>query len=188
VNSTHFIAQESDETDEADEAAFALTDGQKVDVAGIIAGKTMKATKSNDMMCFLTLEDLYGTVEIIVFPKTMQRHARLLELDQVIAVSGRASFREEENGKVVAEAIRPLTRQETAGKLYVRLPKGTCEFARETFKGVLHKYPGACPVYVKDEDAGKNYRLGKEQWVRVNEDLLKDLGDLVGEECVKTGK
>ena len=185
VNSSMFAAREGEEEDNE---ATGLEDGQKVEIAGIVAGKVMKATKSNDMMCFLTLEDLYGTVEVIVFPKTMQRHVRLLELDTVIAVGGRVSFREEENGKLVAETIRPLTRQGLAGKLYVRLPQGTCDFARETFYGVLKKYPGACPVYLKDEDAGKSYLLGRDRWVRVNDELLRDLGDLVGEECVKTGR
>ncbi len=187
INSSHFAVQEGEETDAA-ESAFALADGQKVEIAGIIAGKTTKATKSNDMMCFLTLEDLYGTVEVIVFPKTMQRCGRLLEQDQVIAVSGRASFREEEAGKVVADVIRPLARQGGAGKLYVRLPKGTCPFARDTFQSVLKKYPGACPVYVRDDDAGKDFLLARDRWVRVNDDLMQDLSDLVGEACVKTGR
>ncbi len=187
INSSHFAVQEGEESD-AGESAFALADGQKVEIAGIIAGKMTKATKSNDMMCFLTLEDLYGTVEVIVFPKTMQRCGRLLELDQVIAVSGRASFREEEAGKVVADVVRPLARQGGASKLYVHLPKGTCSFARDTFQGVLKKYPGACPVYVRDDDAGKDFLLARDRWVRVNDDLMQDLTDLVGEACVKTGK
>ena len=196
-NSSHFTTAEPTDPEaaivvsEAESgdggAAGQLADGQKAEIAGIVVGKTLKATKSNDMMCFVTLEDLYGTVEVIVFPKTMQRHERLLEQDTVIAVAGRASFREEENGKLVAEIIRPLVRQGNASKLYVRLPSGISEFAREVFMGVLKKHPGACPVYVKDEDVGKNYLVGRDRWVRVNEELMKDLGDLVGEGCVKTG-
>ncbi len=102
-------------------------------------------------------------------------------------MAGRASFREEESGKLVADTVRALARQGSAGKLYVRLPSGTSEFARDVFLGVLRKHAGACPVYVKDEDAGKNYIVNRERWVRVSEELMKDLRDLVGEGCVKTG-
>jgi len=200
-NSSHFSADPGEDIDPGEShtdmngdgkangtgASPALADGQTVELAGIVVGKTMKSTKSNDLMCFVTLEDLYGTVEVIVFPKTYQRCQRLLEQDAVVAVSGRASFREEENGKLVAELVRPLVRQGSAAKLYVRLAPGTPEFAREVFMGVLKKHPGACPVYVKDEDAGKNYLIGRERWVRVNEELMRDLKDLVGEGCVKTG-
>jgi DNA polymerase-3 subunit alpha len=211
-NSSHFASSEPGDTDEAigfvnsdglkrgeataegiksGEAAEAterqLEDGQHVEIAGIIVGRTQKATKNNDLMCFITLEDLYGTVEVIVFPKILQRSESLLGPDAVIAVSGRASFREEESGKLVADTIRPLVRQGKAAKLYVRMPQGTCEFAREVFQGVLKKHPGACPVYVQDDDEGKKYLIGREKWVRVSEELLRDLRDLVGEECVKTG-
>ena len=209
-NSSHFAAPESGDADavaglvnaegiksgeateaaggtKSGEAAGPLEDGQHVEIAGIIVGRTQKATKNNDLMCFITLEDLYGAVEVIVFPKTLQKHENLLGQDSVIAVSGRASFREEESGKLVAESVRALARQGSAGKLYVRLPSGTCEFAREVFLGVLKKYPGACPVYVQDDDEGKKFLVGREKWVRVNEDLMRDLRDLVGEGCVKTG-
>jgi DNA polymerase-3 subunit alpha len=195
-NSSHFASSESSDEETAAtngngnnhaESAGALQDGQRVEIAGIVAGRTQKATKNNDLMCFITLEDLYGTVEVIVFPKVLQRHENLLGQDAVIAVTGRASFREEESGKLVADSVRALARQGSAGKLYVRLPSGTCEFAREVFLGVLKKHAGACPVYVKDEDRGKNYIVNRERWVRVSEELMRDLRDLVGEECVKTG-
>ncbi len=198
-NSSHFAADETVDADavalsisgedakSGESAVGSLRDGQNVELAGIVVNKVMKTTKSNDLMCFVTLEDLYGTVEVIVFPKVLQRSDRMLEQDNVVVVSGRASFREEENGKLVAEMIRPISRQGKASKLYVRLAPGTSEFAREVFLGVLKKHPGACPVYVKDEDTGKSYMVNKERWVRVDGDLMKDLCDLVGEGCVKTG-
>lgn len=199
-NSSHFASAESGDEEAASAAggngngngghaenAGSLADGQRVEIAGIVVSRTQKATRNNDLMCFVTLEDLYGTVEVIVFPKVLQRHENLLGQDAVIAVTGRASFREEESGKLVADSVRALARQGSAGKLYVRLAPGTSEFARDVFMGVLKKHAGACPVYVKDEDKGKNYIVNRERWVRVSEELMKDLRDLVGEGCVKTG-
>ena len=82
-----------------------LQDGQRVILAGMVAGRRNLITKSNKMMAYVQLEDLYGTCEIIVFPNVLERFGEALTGDRVIVVTGRLDCREEEAPKVLAETI-----------------------------------------------------------------------------------
>lgn len=82
-----------------------FTDGHRVTLGGIITGVTRKITRSNAMMAFLTLEDLTGTVEVIVFPKSFDHLNPILKEDLVVVVKGRLQVREDENTKIIAEDI-----------------------------------------------------------------------------------
>ena len=84
-----------------------VRDGQHYVVGGLISNVTAKLTKNNQNMAFVTLEDLYGTVEIIVFPTIYQNVKPYLIEDQGIYVKGRASV-SEESGKLIAEYIVPI--------------------------------------------------------------------------------
>lgn len=85
-----------------------LTDGQIVVVGGIIAGKKTKMTKSNNIMAFVTLEDLHGSMELIVFPKILSQYSDLITEDNIVLVKGRISMKEEELPKVICEEISTL--------------------------------------------------------------------------------
>jgi len=82
-----------------------IQDGMTVTMAGMISSKKTLITKNNKMMAFLQLEDLYGTVEVIVFPNVYERTLSLMKNDTVIAVKGTLSFKEEEAPKVLADKI-----------------------------------------------------------------------------------
>ncbi|MCR4712462.1 MAG: DNA polymerase III subunit alpha, partial [Clostridia bacterium] len=82
-----------------------LQDGQRVILAGMVAGRRNLITKSSKMMAYVQLEDLYGTCEIIVFPNVLERFGEALTGDRVIVVTGRLDCREEEAPKVLAETI-----------------------------------------------------------------------------------
>ncbi len=96
--STDFIYDE-----ESGEAK--LRDGERVTIGGMIADKTIKYTKTNKTMAFITLEDLYGSTEVIVFSKDFEKYRPMLQDDAKIFVSGRVSAEEEKNGKLVCERI-----------------------------------------------------------------------------------
>lgn len=74
-------------------------------VGGMIADKTIKYTKNNQVMAFLTLEDLVGSVEIVVFPRDYEKYNALLNEDAKIFVKGRVSVEEDKDGKVICEQI-----------------------------------------------------------------------------------
>ena len=98
------IKEEIDSTGESTK----YKDGQFVKYAGIISSIKKKYTKSNKLMAFITIEDLYGTAEIIVFENAYQKAANLLMVDNVVLVDGRLSIREDEDVKIVAREIKEL--------------------------------------------------------------------------------
>ena len=82
-----------------------LRDNQKVIIGGMITEKTIKYTKNNKTMAFLTLEDLFGTVEVIVFPGEYERYHTLLNEDEKVFIRGHANVEEDKNAKIVCEQI-----------------------------------------------------------------------------------
>ena len=83
-------------------------DGDRVTVGGMITGLTKKTTKTNQLMAFLTLEDLYGSVEILVFPRDYEKYRDLLKEDAKVFVRGRASISDVQAGKVILESAREM--------------------------------------------------------------------------------
>ena len=93
-------------------------DGTREIVGGMITAKTIKHTKTNQMMAFLSLEDLVGTVEVIVFPRDYEKNREYLEIDKKIFVKGRVSEEEERPGKLICETIIPF--EQTKKELWVQ--------------------------------------------------------------------
>jgi DNA polymerase-3 subunit alpha len=93
-----FLLDESTGTAEVKDQAY-------VTVGGMVTGKTIKYTKNNQMMAFVTLEDLVGTVEIVVFPRDYEKYGHMLTDDAKIFVRGKASLEEEKDGKILCEQV-----------------------------------------------------------------------------------
>lgn len=88
-----------------DEGHALVIDGQKVVVGGIITEKTIKYTKNNKVMAFLTLEDMVGTVEIIVFPRDYERNQLLTEEEGKVFIRGRVAAEDDKASKIICEKI-----------------------------------------------------------------------------------
>ncbi|MGN1186918.1 MAG: DNA polymerase III subunit alpha, partial [Lachnospiraceae bacterium] len=82
-----------------------VEDGQKATIGGMITGKTLKNTKTGKMMAFLTVEDVFGAVEVLVFPKDYEKYKTRAVEDNKVFISGRVTMNEEENGKLICEKI-----------------------------------------------------------------------------------
>ncbi len=104
--------------EETGEAAVA--DGEQAVIGGIVAGKNIKYTKHNQVMAFLTIEDLLGTAEVIVFPKSYQQYSSLMEDDAKVFVAGRVSLDDDKNGKVICE--RMVAFDQVPRELWIRFP------------------------------------------------------------------
>ena len=89
--------------------AMYLQDGQPVKYAGIITSVKKKYTKNNKIMAFVTVEDLYGSVEIIVFENCYMQCSNELIDENIVLIDGRLSIREDEETKIVAREIKKLT-------------------------------------------------------------------------------
>lgn len=85
-----------------------IKDMTNVVIGGMITDKTVKATKTNSLMAFITIEDLYGSVEVIVFPKDFEKYKKYIDLDAKVFVSGRATVEEDRAGKVICSRIIPF--------------------------------------------------------------------------------
>lgn len=101
----HISATTADFEMEEDSDEIKISDGQKVIIGGMITDKTIKNTKNGQMMAFVTIEDLLGTVEVIVFPRDFGANRELLEVDNKVFITGRVTANADEKGKVICEKV-----------------------------------------------------------------------------------
>lgn len=120
-----FQHTEEEETEGGFEGAKSkLIDGQEVIVGGLIMDKTIKSTKNNKMMAFITLEDLYGSVEVLIFPNRYEQYRDLLEEDNRIFIKGKVSFEEEEDSKLLCDFIAPFDKADEIHQTPKRFGQG----------------------------------------------------------------
>lgn len=100
-NSIDFIADE-------DTGMTKVYDGENVIIGGMITNKSVKITRKNTTMAFITVEDLYGSVEVVVFPDCYEKKKELLSTDSKVFVKGRANVEEDRAGKVICQDIIPF--------------------------------------------------------------------------------
>ena len=146
--------EESDNTAAPDAAGTsqpALEDRQEVVIGGIITGKTLKTTRSNTMMAFLTVEDMYGTVEVLVFPKDFERLRGEFEPDKKVLIRGRVSIEEERGAKLLFSEMADM---DTLGlKLWIKIPtKALYKEKEEDILITVCEYDGNDSVVIYTED------------------------------------
>ncbi|AKL96679.1 DNA polymerase III subunit alpha [Clostridium aceticum] len=159
-------------------------DGEKIIVGGMILEKITKTTRNNKLMAFITLEDLLGTMECIVFPNVLNQHANLLQEGNLVIIEGTLSLKDEESPKILTNTIRPLAKLETQ-KLYLKIREKSDMVLVHEAKNILRKYHGSVPLYVYIENENKVFRADRDLWVKLNDDLIKELSQIFGEESVK---
>lgn len=162
-----------------------IRDGDKVIIGGIIAEVTKKFTKKNDMMAFIRLEDMYGGIEVIIFPKVFQSYKQLIEEDVVLKITGRVSIREEEQPKILCETLEPLVKVSNE-KVYILIDNETLK--KEAFKKIkntLQEHKGAQPVLICTKQERMKFELGKDFRVKPDEELLEFLRQEFGVQNVK---
>jgi len=162
-----------------------IRDGQRVTIGGIIIEKKNKITKNNNMMAFITLEDLYGSVECIVFPATYDKYNRYIEEDMPVVVEGRLSTSEVEDTKIICEKISSLNAYKRQ-KIYIKISKTSRSDLFSDIKTILKKYPGSIPVYIYLEKENKSFIAGRDLWIKLdNNNAIAELQKLLGEKNVK---
>ena len=156
-------------------------DGQTVKYAGIISNIKKKYTKNNTLMAFVTIEDLYGTTEVIVFESCYQKSANYLMVDNVVLVTGRLSIREDTNISIVANDITELTKKDTVTlKLDIT---GLDEETKEKLRGAIRFFTGErnnLPVQIIDGEEIKPCG-----GIFSNRNTIQQFKDILGEDRVK---
>lgn len=178
ATSADFVVDE--ETEEA-----VLKDGDRVVVGGMVAGKTVKTTRTNQLMAFVTLEDLVGSVEIVVFPRDYEANRNLFVEDSKLFVRGRVSIGDDPVGKLVCEQVVPFS--EVPRELWIQFADMDQYYQEEkklmeilgTSEGKDHVV-----IYLGKERAKK---VLPPQWnVSISGDLTRRLSGVFGEPNVKT--
>lgn len=162
-----------------------IRDGSKIKLAGIILGKKNKITKNNNMMAFITLEDLVGSIECIVFPMTYERYSKYINEDEIVVIEGKINLSEVEEPKLIAEKISKLNEYNTE-KIYLKISTNSEPKTFEKLKTILLKYKGNTPVYVYIEKDKNTVIADRSMWINTdNKNAISELKHYLGEECVK---
>lgn len=154
-----------------------LRDGVGVSLAGIITGFKKTVTKNGQPMGFLTLEDLTGSCEVIVFPKTYEKYGGFIREEEIIVVQGRADVKEE-GTKVIANEIIPLT----SGEVHITIDATKSDSGSlGKLKRLLGSSKGNAPVFIEVglPDGSVLVSTSPEFWVNPDGDLEKRTAELI---------
>lgn len=164
-----------DQTYEEHQTEF--KDGQNVTYAGIITSVKKKYTKNNKLMAFVTIEDLYGPTEFIVFDSCYQACSSVLIEENIVIVEGRLSIREDEEPKIVARTITPFT--ETKAKVFEIDITDLNEEMRSKLKGAIYFFQGDKNNIQLQIVNGE--RVDKAGGIYITPEILQQFEELVGE-------
>ena len=156
-----------------------IRDGSKATIGGMITEKTIKYTRQNKVMAFLTLEDMTGSVEVIVFPKSYEDQGALLQEDRKVFIQGRVQAEEDKDGKLICEKIIPF--EDVPRKLWIRFPdRASYEAGAKELFELIDRNGGRDKVILYLEDVHQRRVLPPGQGVRADRDLVDRLGRIFG--------
>ena len=176
-----------------------VTDGEKVRIVCAVVKNRMMTTKSNSMMAFTSVEDLTGTMEVVVFPRVLDTFRDALQENAVVVIDGRVSVREDEAAKLLADSIvpidsynpekpqngRPDPLKTAAKKIFIRLPSRSCpQYAKVV--NLLEIFDGDIPVILYLEDTGQKLAAPRRLYTSGHPLLFKELDRLLGTGNVAT--
>ena len=161
-----------------------VMDNTRVVLGGMVAGKTIKATKTGQMMAFVTLEDMTGSVEILVFPKDYEQYRRYLNDNQKLLVSGRVSIGDDPQGKLICEKMVPF--EDVPREVWIQFAtKDAFQEQEQELLEVLSSWDGNDGVVVFLKDTRQYKRLPANRNVDVSGELPQLLREKYGVENVR---
>ena len=161
-----------------------VRDGAKEIIGGMITSKTIKYTKKNQTMAFITIEDLMGTVEVVIFPRDYEKNQQYLQEDSKVFVKGRVSEEDDNASKLICEEIIPFER--TRKELWLQYENKAAYLADEKHLFAMiadSEGDDAVVIYCKAERAVK--RLPKNRNIKIEPGILSRLTNYFGESSVK---
>lgn len=166
-----------------------IKDNDSLVICAAVANRKNKTTRSsNSQMAFLTLEDVFGSVECIVFPKVLEEFSPILTEDNLIAVTARLSIREDEEPKLLMQSAMPIDEAIKSHvepkRLYIQLPTRSDETLKEVEEG-LSPYRGDMEVRLFFKDTKQLTRAPRRLFFNGTSGAVEDLQSIFGEENVK---
>ncbi|MDU1854852.1 MAG: OB-fold nucleic acid binding domain-containing protein, partial [Clostridium baratii] len=162
-----------------------IKDNEQVILGGILTEVKQKVTRNNTIMAFLKLEDLDGEIEVIVFPRTLDRIRESIAEDALVTIKGRINIKEDEPPKLICEKVDGLEKVDS-NKVYIRVNDNEeAKKINHYIKTDLIEYKGDSAVYIFNAKDKKSYRLARETWLNLDTDIISVLKETCGEENVK---
>ena len=181
--------------------SYLTLDEQEVILGGMIVNKRIQTTKRNDIMAFLELEDLYGTIEVIVFPQTLKQYNSILNEDNIIYIKGKLSIKEEEDAKLIAREIKDINdntsfkinneknryeknKNTIPNGLYLKIDSINNQELVNSIEKILIDYKGDQDVYICTENPKRKFKWTN-MGVNFEEQLITRMEVLLNKENVK---
>ena len=177
-------AKTSDFQPDEDTGIPSVFDGQKVVVGGMITDKTIKYTKNNKVMAFITLEDLVGTVEVVVFPRDYEKSQSLINEEAKVFIQGRVSAEDDKPSKLILEKIRSF--EDIPRELWIQFQnKEEYGEKEQQLLSDIKESPGNDTVVIFLKDVKAMKKLPPVYHVKTEESWLSSMRKKYGESNVK---
>jgi DNA polymerase-3 subunit alpha len=173
-----------------------VRDGMTVTIAGIISARKNMVTKKGQNMAFLTVEDLYDSLEAVVFPKTYEKCRDSLDVDNIVLLTGKLDLKDEDDPKILADNVMLLadvpqnaakaTSEPKAALLKIVIPASyTEEEGLAAFRDIAKAHLGEMPVAILVMATGHKYRLSYDLWVEPDEAFCAEVRRAFGQDCIR---
>ena len=165
-----------------DEEEPVVIDKSNVTVGGIVSSISIKTTRNNDTMAFVNLEDLYGNVEVVVFPKIYEKYKKLLNENEKVYIMGKVQLGDDGNGKILADSVKAFDRK--VNELWLQY-QSLEDFEEDKIKLLeflsLNKGDDKAIIFIRESRLKKVLDKG----INVNQDIISYLSRKMGEDNVK---
>ena len=184
IDEINSISEDEENSDIRVKGRNRFVDGQEVKIAGIITSVKKKYTKNNKIMAFITLEDLYGSAEIIVFEPTYLKAQNILVEENIVIIDGRLSVREDDATKIVAREIRNFG--ENKPKMLILNITNTSEEQKAKLRGAIKFFNG------EQNNISVAIKIGEDLKscgaIYLTDEILKVFEDIIGKENCHQGR
>ena len=175
----------TEDENESEEDIIKNYDNKQVTYCGIVSKVKVMNTKSGKQMIFADVEDIYGSLEVVVFPTLFSKFHSLIKPDEVIKITGRINITEEEKPKILVSNIEKIIKSK---KIYIKIPKDKFELesrVQEAIKNLPQENKGESPVYLYFEGTNKMKLISRPYWLNNNENTVENLYTMFGKENVR---
>ena len=161
-----------------------VEDGSRATIGGMIMDKKIKYTKNDQIMAFLTVEDMVGSVEVIVFPKDYEKNSYKLTDENKVFIQGRVSVEEERDGKLISEKITAF--DEIPRKVWLKFPNMDSYISQEKqlFDSIAQS-DGNDTIVIYLEDSKQMKTLPPNRNIKADGEVLERLRGMLGENNVR---
>lgn len=179
----HYLTEIKEFTDKSTKKLAQAVDGSEVRLVGLINYvKLTNTRKNNERMAIIRVEDMEGEVDVVIFPSAFEQLSEYLIIGEVVFISGRLNFRDEQPTIIASDIKRIMDVYDSIKSIKIFLPEGP-SLALDTLKGKLTKFPGKVPVYLNlktKSNKSVEILVNEDLYVRPNENLMNEVKALVG--------